>query len=674
MSGESTYDLKPSKEAYQAVKADVTAVSAIEELIDNALDNWQRTSQKLDDLRIDIEYEESQDDDGSGVIIISDNSGGVPEDDVSMLFALGQSAKDQITGSIGAYGVGAKKAILNLGNKAVIKSRELHTETGFGFTIDQDWLEDEGDWTVEKEEYTDIDDGTTEIRITELNVDWEDFEDDLKEQLTQTYRFFLSDDRLTNIGDLSIYVNSDLITPPDETNWSYLPLDGFHPRRYEGIEIDSRDLSDTVYVDIEVGVLQKADSDAAGADIYCQDRQVLSAVRDTRAGFKTGRGSTRLGNFTGNHRRLKVIIEFYTEGDTRELPWDAQKSDIDEYHKVTQAALSWVRRIVKPYHEFAGDYEIFPTTFGRPYTKDHPHAHNKDLFDYSGDRERVTDKPNTSHDDCKAIIQQLKNTEPLKLRSYGDLDEKFHPAYDEELTRRLHDAVDFGVTTDEIPVVEDISDADGVDVDTVMNALRTQARRDLKTGRRFTDLPEWQQPAYDWLQKVLIDEGAVDTGEIDGPDDLEEVTEENLEDEDDEEETSLSAGVSIDELSEEDDELDTTEDDVTNGGARGEDSNLVDSESDDDATDSGGADGSLTDFEQEVTDGQDGVESLGSQTTTEDDSDGHEDMEENVHYLAIPDDEWDTMRGALNVDDDASEEEVKEALLEKLTLLKQLAA
>lgn len=672
MSGESTYDLKPSKEAYQAVKADVTAVSAIEELIDNALDNWQRTSQKLDDLRIDIKYKESRDDDESGEIIISDNSGGVPEDDVSMLFALGQSAKDQITGSIGAYGVGAKKAILNLGDKAVIKSRELHTDTGFGFTIDQDWLEDEDNWKVDKEEYTDIDDGTTKIRITELNVDWDDFEDDLIEQLGQTYRFFLSDDRLTDIGDLSIYVNGDSITPPDEANWSYLPLDGFHPRRYEGIEIDSRDLSDTVYVDIEVGVLQKADSDAAGADIYCQDRQVLSAVRDTRVGFKTGSGSTRLGNFTGQHRRLKVIIEFYTDGDTRELPWDAQKSDIDEYHKVTQAALSWVRRIVKPYHKFAGDYDVFPTTFGRPYAKDHPHAHEKELFDYSGDRERVTDKPNTSHDGCKAIIQQVKNTEPLKLRSYGDLDERFHPAYDEELTRRLRDAVDFDVSTDEIPMVEDISDADGVDADTVITELDTQARRDLKAGRRFTDLPEWQQPAYDWHLKKFIDEGDVDTDEVDGLNDLEEVTEEDLEN--DAEETSLSAGVSINELSEEDDELDTTEDNVTNKEARGEDGNLFDPESDDDATDGGGADGSLTNFEQEVTDGQDGVESLGRQTTAEDDSDGYERMEENVHYLAIPDDEWDTMRDALNVDDDASEEEVKEALLEKLTLLKQLAA
>jgi len=40
---ENSYDLKPSKEAYRAVKSDVTPVSAFKELIDNALDNWMRS-------------------------------------------------------------------------------------------------------------------------------------------------------------------------------------------------------------------------------------------------------------------------------------------------------------------------------------------------------------------------------------------------------------------------------------------------------------------------------------------------------------------------------------------------------------------------------------------------------------------------------------------------------
>jgi len=171
------YDLLPSKEAYRAVKSDVTPVSAFKELIDNALDNWQRVSEKMDDIIIEIIHRDLDDDEE---ILIRDNTGGVEEDDVSMLFALGQSQKEDITGSIGAYGVGAKKAIVNLGNKATIRSRYLRGEKGYGFTIDEDWLTDDDDWSVDKEEYENIDQGITEILIQDLNIDWGNYSEDLK--------------------------------------------------------------------------------------------------------------------------------------------------------------------------------------------------------------------------------------------------------------------------------------------------------------------------------------------------------------------------------------------------------------------------------------------------------------------------------------------------------------
>jgi len=88
MATDDTYDLKPSKEAYRAIKSDVTPVSAFKELIDNALDNWARVSQQTDDIWIRIEHQ--KEDEEQEEIVIRDNSGGVPEDDVGMLFALGE--------------------------------------------------------------------------------------------------------------------------------------------------------------------------------------------------------------------------------------------------------------------------------------------------------------------------------------------------------------------------------------------------------------------------------------------------------------------------------------------------------------------------------------------------------------------------------------------------------
>ncbi len=657
----SNYDLKPSKEAYRAIKSDVTPVSAIKELIDNALDNWQRTSQKLDDLTISVEHKET--DDGEQ-IRITDNSGGVPEDDVSMLFALGQSAKDDITGSIGAYGIGAKKAIVNLGDKATIKSRALHTDQGFGFTIDQDWLEDEDDWTVDKEEYDDIDEGVTEIIISDLNATWSDIESDLETELASTYRLFLSDDRLTDIGDLEIYVNDTELTAPDDTSWSYAPIDGFHPRRYEDIKIESRDLSDTVYLDVQVGLLEKADDSVAGAEIYCQNRQILDRVRDERAGFNTGAGSSRLGKFTGQHRRLKVEIEFYTEGNASELPWDAQKSDIDRYHKVTQAAHDWIRRIVKPYREAAGAYDEFPTTFTRPYTKGHEHAHEIEVFDYSG-RERVTHKPDTNFPEAAKIQSQVEKTYPLRLRCTGDLPAEHTPAYEEELVRRLTKDADFEVAAEDVPTVDELPDIDSLDLNAVERQLAEQAERDIDAGRYATGLDDWQQAIYRWQVLRLLH----DRDDVDGIDDLEEKTKDELEREsEDGDGDSEEFGVSIDTVSEDDAEGDTdfgSEDD-TNVAAEDEDTAELD-ESQEESTES------VTDFEQAADDDESSQRRLAG-IDSDDGSDSQEQVTRDTLYIPIPEERRDELFEALGIDDDADEEEIAEELLEKMSVLRQLRA
>ncbi len=291
---ENKYDLKPSKEAYQAVKSDVTPVSAFKELIDNALDNWRRNLDGLDPATIEIEYHEGGTGDNDE-IVIRDDTGGVEEDDLHILFALGQSNKAEISGSIGAYGVGAKKAIVNLGNQATIKSRHMYADTGFGFTIDQDWLEDEDDWTVDKATYEDIDKGVTEIRISDLNTPWEKYRDNLTEDLGKTYEHFLRKDKIEDMESVSIVVreydeNDELtdttkVEPPEPIEWSFTPMDDLYVRRYENIDLNSKEFDAAVTLNITVGLMREASAEHSGADIYCQHRRVLTGVDDERAGF-----------------------------------------------------------------------------------------------------------------------------------------------------------------------------------------------------------------------------------------------------------------------------------------------------------------------------------------------------------------------------------------------------
>lgn len=429
-----TLDLSPSKDVYQAVKSDVTPLSAIKELIDNALDNWERISAKTQPLRVDVEYL-----DDSEELVIRDDSGGVEPDDISILFALGASKKAAIPGAIGSYGIGAKKAIVNLGDEALIKSRHHDADEGVGFRVDEAWLNDESNWTVDKEFFEDIDPGVTEIRISELNIEaWDDLVDPLRSELSHTYQLFLGqqawheDDR----GELTITVDSEELTPPEPINWSFTPFDGLFPRRYENIEL-STDLSEDnfpepVYLSLTVGLLQKGDERSSGTDVYCQNRQVLRSAEDERAGYG------ELGIPTGQHKRLRVILEFETEGDAERLPWDTQKNDINPYNPLAQKAYDWVRRAVEPY--FSADHESVPQTFLRPYDQDSEFAANHGevkTFDYHG-RKRVTDKADESFPEISELSDAIQKHVILRIYCTSHIKAWQVPAYELELQRQFY--------------------------------------------------------------------------------------------------------------------------------------------------------------------------------------------------------------------------------------------
>jgi|GEM_PF-4573486 len=429
-----TLDLSPSKEVYQAVKSDVTPISAIKELIDNALDNWERVSSKTEPLHIDVEYR-----DDPGELVIRDDSGGVEPDEIGMLFALGASKKGAIPGAIGAYGIGAKKAIVNLGREALIKSRHINADHAVGFRVNEEWLNDESNWSVDRESFDDLDPGVTEIRISRLNIeDWVQLEERVKFELSNTYQLFLGDQGwwITDRAELSIAVDGENLTPPDPINWSFTPFDGLHPRRYENIDLTT-DLSDenfpdTVYLNLTVGLLQTGDEASSGTDVFCQHRQVLRSAEDERAGYG------ELGIPTGQHKRLRVILEFETEGDAERLPWDTQKNDINPYNPLAQKAYDWVSRAVRPY--FNADHEDVPQTFLRPYGKDSDFAANHgeiETYDYNG-RKRVTDKADGKYPDISELLSVIRSHVFLRIYCTEHLKQWQVPAYDLELQRQFY--------------------------------------------------------------------------------------------------------------------------------------------------------------------------------------------------------------------------------------------
>lgn len=491
--------LLPTKDTLTALKSDVTLESAFLELCDNALDAWKRRNERDNEATIEIIVSEKED---RTELVIRDDAGGVPREDAAMLFGLGKTAKDEISGSIGTYGVGAKKSLVNLGVPFRVRSRTPEEESGWTYRITESWFDDDEDWSVPIYDAEDIGPGITEIHIEDLNYEWNDeTEEGLRQQLGEAYNLFLSDEMQSLTGneyDLTIEVNGEPVEPEGIPDWSYPQFDGLHPRRYENIEIEPENVESSVTLNITAGLLTKKDSQEAGTDIYCQKRKVASGLRDDVGGF--GTGQNRLGNFGPRHERLKVIVELETDGDGRKLPWDTQKSSIDPHNPIMRGTndergvYNWLRRTVSSYFEL--DADKVPRAFLEPYGSDHPTAVNggvPDVLDYS-ERQRViaSHRPDTDLPEVSSIRQAAEAHSLFKIKCPTAFEDWERPAYRKQLKREADELSDLKKV--QSPPPEEYYE----DAHNVVGLINELARIHIENGIKYTaELPSWQRPRYE---------------------------------------------------------------------------------------------------------------------------------------------------------------------------------
>jgi len=497
--------LLPTKDTLKALKSDVTLESAILELCDNSLDAWKRSCNRTDPAHIDIEINEYDD---RTELIIRDTAGGIPREDAAMLFALGRTAKDQVAGAIGTFGVGAKKSLVNLGLPFTVVSRDESADIGWKYRITDEWFENNEDWTVPVHETDEISQGSTEIRIEDLNYSWDEATaKELRRRLGEAYNLFLSDemqDLHKTDYDLRIEVDGVAVSPEGMPEWSYSPFDGLHPRRYENIELAISEFDSPVELNITVGLLTKKSNQDAGTDIYCQKRKVASRLRGDEGGFGTGKD--RLGNFSPRHQRLRVIVELETEGDGQALPWDTQKSSIDRHNPFMRGTddcrgvYNWIRRTVQAYFDLDAD-RVF-RAFLEPYDSDHPEAVNEgtpEVYDYS-DRTQVTSvhRPDTDLPDVKSVSQKARSDALLWISCEEALEQWKVDAYKIQLgyesDRNLENLHNVSTTPPE--EVEDHAHQ-------IAGQISDLARIHYQNGIYYSDeLEEWQIPRYkDYMDK-----------------------------------------------------------------------------------------------------------------------------------------------------------------------------
>ena len=492
--------LLPTKDTLVALKSDVTLESACLELCDNSLDAWKRTSNREAPATIRIDVNET---DEKTSLIIQDDTGGVPREQASMLFGLGQTAKTEASGAIGTFGVGAKKSLVNLGVPFRISSRAEDEAVGWTYRITKDWFEDEENWSVPIYDSNEIPPGTTKIKIEDLNYSWNhETAENLRNSLGEAYNLFLSDvmqARRDTEYDLTVIVDGQSVEPEGSPDWSFTPFDGLQPRRYEDIQITNPQLDEPVEVNITVGLLRKKDTTTAGTDIYCQGRKVSTALRDGTGGY--GGGKDRLGVFNPRHERLKVIVELHTNGDGQQLPWDTQKSSIDQHNPIMRGSESsrgvynWLRRTVQRY--FEADADKVPRAFIEPYESSHPSAVNEGnvvCHDFS-DRQRVVSKcrPDSDFPAISDLQERVEAHSILGIITTVKISGWQEPAYELQLAKEVDGDVGDLVRID-TPLPEDVLK----DPHTERGKIEKLARLHLENGlMNSDDLTSWQAPAYD---------------------------------------------------------------------------------------------------------------------------------------------------------------------------------
>jgi len=323
----------PSKRIYLSIIADYHLNLALCELIDNAIDNWVFNGRK-EELNVDIDLDYTQQS-----ITVTDNSGGIKEEDIALIVSPGQSRDNTDSEIIGVFGVGSKRAVVALAKDIKIYSRHNSDKTLL-VEIDDNWIGDEDNWSLPVYEVSPINENTTKIELKVLREGIEASKhNDLLEHLSATYALYLE------AGGITITVNEDEVVSKTFDKWSYPPE--YEPVKSEGpIKYKDRD---EIQVSITGGLTRshkEGDSNINeyGVYFYCNERLISRAYKGDEIGFNS---AFKIGKPHVSYSLVRVIVEL--SGAVDLMPWNSSKSSIDFKHKTFLEIAGHIQRVFTTY-------------------------------------------------------------------------------------------------------------------------------------------------------------------------------------------------------------------------------------------------------------------------------------------------------------------------------------
>lgn len=507
----SLIDLTPEKTGLlDTLPADLDIPGALKEIVDNSLDAWERVAPPFDHLTIEIEYDEDEE-----MLIIRDNAGGVGPGDVKRFFALGSSNPGSGVQTRGAYGVGLKKAALRLSSEITFATRyydqDGDDETGHGFTITEEWLQKDDDWEVEPETF-DIEPGTTEIRLRQLDFEWEEEFMDIRTELRSAYRRQLGGGPFNEERQITIKIDGDSLQPPRQINYGFPALDGLHPREFVA-EVDHPQLDAPLNVRIAVGLLAEKRNEEAGTDVYIQGRLVHETAQNEQGGFGVDNGHRQFN--TASRGRFRAAISIESNAPAEQLPWNTTKDRLFADDPVMKGVWDLFRRTTDRYYDAV--FGEVPQAFLR-FPADHQWAYNDGEIEVAGDqtnRDRITAKPKKNYPEVQTVRNHAEAHAKLGIYfadavvSDDDPEVKRHQkreAYKSILTDNFEAVGDLRNPSSINGIPPDFAEYDDINAGAIVDELKSDAQQHVQAGVRYVGHEPWKQPLYDAFLEELSDD------------------------------------------------------------------------------------------------------------------------------------------------------------------------
>lgn len=361
----------PSKSFFvSTLTRDIELKDAILDLLDNCVDGILRHIQKHPPENPEQPYAGywAKIDMSPTIFIIEDNCGGISKDIAeNSAFRLGRldTDRDENLPTVGMYGIGMKRAIFKMGQKAQVCSR--HESDSYCVDISPQWLSQDDNWKLPLTSTTNalVNDGT---RIVVDNL-YENiarqfgsktFADSLHTDignffaiiLNKGFRVFLGDKEIQP-ADFRLLLSDDFTSTTQIQPYAYqAEIDGVSVQIVVGFYREPAPVAEIEKEIEEEQELPTRKSDNAGWTVICNDRVVL--YRDKSR--ITGWGVRDVPKYHTQFIAIAGVVIF-TSNESLKLPLSTTKTSLDTSSEIYGQVLNRMMDGLKEFTSFTNQWK-----------------------------------------------------------------------------------------------------------------------------------------------------------------------------------------------------------------------------------------------------------------------------------------------------------------------------